>query len=136
MARTRGTPFRVMASSFRLRAGPAVRLPDVQVYDRSLEASATIADDPVAVFDVLSPSTARTDRIAKAANYWAAPSIAHYVLVEQSFMGVFVHSRGASAWLQTPFGEAEESVDLPALGLSIPLSEIYDGISFPAQHTT
>ena len=129
--RLENTPFLPGASGFRLRAGPAVRLPDAQVYHASLDARATISDQPIAVFEVLSPSTARTDRVEKADNYWATPSIQHFVLIEQAFPEAVVLSRGPLAWNRVTVGQGGV-LELPAIGLSLPLAEIYHRVVFRA----
>ena len=48
---------------------------------------------PVVVFEVLSPSTSRTDRIEKLREYQATPSIQRYVILEQDSIAAMVFSR-------------------------------------------
>ncbi len=128
--RLRDGEFRAIGSGFRLRAGPAVRLPDVQVNRHIRNGRATISDQAIAVFEVLSPSTARTDRFKKAEDYWATPSIQHFVLIEQAFPGAIILSRGSSAWSRTSI-EQGGVLDLPAIGVSLPLAELYRDVDFP-----
>ena len=130
--RLRGGEFRPIGSGFRLRAGPAVRLPDVQVNRHITDGRATISDQAVAVFEVLSPSTAQTDRFKKAENYWATPSIQHFVLIEQAFAGAVVLSRGPLGWTRTTV-EREGVLNLPAIGVSLPLVDLYRDVSFPVE---
>jgi hypothetical protein len=47
----------------------------------------------VAVFEVIGPSTARTDRIVKNQEYRDTPSVQYYVMLEQDFAGAMVFSR-------------------------------------------
>ena len=125
----RGSEFRPVGSGFRLRAGPAVRLPDVQVNRHLRDDRVTIFDQAIAVFKVLSPSTARTDRFKKAQNYWLTPSIQHFVLVEQAFPGAVLLSRGPLGWVRATI-EQDGALDLPAIGVSIPLADLYRDVSF------
>ena len=65
------------------------------------ENASTLVSDPVAVFEVLSPSTAgETDRITKAREYQAMPSVQRYVMIEQDRIGATVYTR-ASGDLET-----------------------------------
>ena len=50
-----------------------VRYPDGMVVCSPLDRTATVVYDPVVIFEVLSPSTARNDRIVKAREYQATP---------------------------------------------------------------
>lgn len=127
--RLRDSEFRAVGSGFRLRAAPAVRLPDVQVNRHIRDGRATIAAQAIAVFEVLSPSTARSDRLNKAENYWATPSIQHFVLIEQAFPGAVVLSRGSDAWSRTTV-EQDGALDLPAIGVSLPLAELCRDVEF------
>ena len=65
--RLRGKPCDFLGSDLKfLAANGAVRYPDGMVVCSALDRAATVVRDPVVVFEVLSPSTARVDRIAKA----------------------------------------------------------------------
>ena len=46
--------------------------------------TATAVRNPVVIFEVLSPSTAAKDRIVKAREYQATPSVQRYVMLEQA----------------------------------------------------
>ena len=52
-----------------------IRYPDGIVVCSPLDPTAKVAHDPVVIFEVLSPSTASTDRIVKAREYQATPSV-------------------------------------------------------------
>ena len=81
--------------------------------------------NPKVVFEVLSPSTAGYDRGPKFDHYRRLPSLQTYVVVHQDQPLVLVHERQADgAWLFRDHGQGE--VPLPALGVELPLVEIYD----------
>jgi Uma2 family endonuclease len=77
--------------------------------------------------------TQKEDRTIKLAEYSAVPSIAHYVLVEQSEYLVHVYSRvGTGDFIIRP-REArglDGTIELPAIGISMSLAEIYEGLDF------
>jgi Uma2 family endonuclease len=83
------------------------------------------------VFEVLTEETQRRDRTIKLADYNATPSIAHYALIEQGEPLVHVYSRGQHGDFNLRPQEVrglDEVVELPAISISLAMSEIYDGI--------
>ena len=79
---------------------------------------------PRAVFEVVSPSTALTDRRVKAIEYAAVPSILVYVLLEQDRPEMTVRRR-STGWEAEQLVGLHATLDLPE-GVSIPLAIIYD----------
>ncbi len=62
--------------------GEAVRYPDALVTCSRFAGDALIIPGAVIVFEVLSPRSARIDRIIKVREYAAVPSIRRYVVIE------------------------------------------------------
>ena len=88
--------------------------------------------NPIAIFEVLSPSTEGYDRGAKFAHYRRLVSLKYYVLISQSEPLVECYERqDTGGWLLQEFRGLEAAVMLPALELTIPLAELYERISFP-----
>ena len=85
--------------------------------------------NPVVVFEVLSPSSEGYDRGRKFEFYGALASLREYVLVDQERRRVEVrHRADADApWRYTTVTEADESVALPSLGVTLPLARVYRG---------
>lgn len=86
--------------------------------------------NPTAIFEVLSPSTEAHDRGEKWARYRQMPSLQHYVLVGQDRPLVEVFTRAGDVWL---FGDAEgldASVALEAIGVALPLADVYARVEF------
>jgi len=82
-----------------------------------------------------SDSTRKTDLLIKFRDYDATPSIRHYVLIARTEYLVFVYFRADSGNFSLRPKELRqpgESVDLPDLGLSLTLAEIYEGIGLTA----
>ena len=88
-----------------------------------------VVGDPVVVFEVLSPSTAANDRIVKAREYQATPSIQRYVMLEQDRAGATVYARAGEGWTHDIL-IADSLLSLPEIGVELPLAELYEGIAF------
>jgi Uma2 family endonuclease len=112
--------------------GEAVRYPDALVTCAKVPGTARVVPGVVIVFEVLSPSSARADRIEKLLEYGAVPSILRYVVVESAGIGVGVFAReaGAAAWTATALVDGA-TLTLPEIGIDIPIVEFYDGVDFP-----
>ena len=112
--------------------GDAVRYPDALVTCAEVPGDARVVPGVVIVFEVISPSTAQTDRIIKLREYRAVPSIRRYVIVEQTSIGLTVLTRAAAAedWTATAL-TAEETLQMPEIGIEIPVAEIYEDVDFP-----
>jgi Uma2 family endonuclease len=86
--------------------------------------------DPVVIFEVLSPSTAGTDRIVKAREYQAMASVRRYIMLEQDRIGATVYAR--ATWAHEILIE-NSILALPEIGVEFPLVELYDGIALEAE---
>jgi Uma2 family endonuclease len=104
-------------------------LPDVMVRCGPLDAGATSLEDPVVIFEVLSDGSAARDRTEKWDVYRQLPTLAHYVLVQRGNPVVEVRSRLGPAWTGLTVSEGLNAVvELPAIGVSLPLRVIYEDI--------
>src|SRR5271156_2605795 len=68
--------------------GDAVRYPDALVTCSKVAGEARLVPGVVVVFEVLSPTSGRTDRIEKLREYRAVSSIRRYVILEQTGIGL------------------------------------------------
>ena len=84
---------RRLAEGLKVMAADRVRYPDVFVACGGNDNAATVAVNPVVVFEVLSPGTASTDLIVKNREYRATPSIVRYVVLAQDKVGASVFER-------------------------------------------
>ncbi|CAA2155207.1 hypothetical protein MBRA_00874 [Methylobacterium brachiatum] len=111
-----------------------IRRPDVGVDCGIRDPNALIAAEPRLVAEVLSPTTRDFDAFAKLAEYKAVVSLAHIVLVEPNAPEIRSWSRDdAGAWQEARVTGLDATLELPALRLSLPLAEIYDGVTFPVR---
>ncbi len=84
----------------------------------------SVCDDMIVAFEVLSPSTADRDLRWKRKAYADLPSLAYYVVVAQDVVEVVVYDRAAD-WAEHRLEDTGAALDLPALGIRLPLTQIY-----------
>ena len=85
---------------------------------------------------MLSRETQKEDRTVKLAECSAVPSIAHYVLVEQSEYPVHVYGRvGTGDFIIKPqeIRGLDGGFELPAIGISMSVAKIYEGLDFSVE---
>ena len=125
-----GKPCRAYRETMRVRTSRGtMRYPDLLVVCTRVGPDTTEITDPVIIFEVLSKSTSRKDRIEKAVEYLATASIQRYVLLEQDAVAATSMRRSNGAW-ETVVLTGSAVLDLPEVGVQIPLPEIYAGIEF------
>ena len=112
--------------------GDAVRYPDALVACTRVPDSAHMVEGAVVVFEVLSPTSGRTDRIVKLREYRAVPSIRRYVILEHAGIGltVFARADAGADWTATAL-TAEDTLALPELGIEIPVVAFYENVDLP-----
>ena len=82
--------------------------------------------NPIAVFEILSPSTEATDRGSKFHHVKQIESIREYVLLSQYEAKVEILRRTETPfWLYADFNGLDAIAEFTSLGVSIPLSDIY-----------
>jgi Uma2 family endonuclease len=129
--KARGAPCRVFLETFYMKskAIESATLPDVMVVCGPMSVGATSADDPVIIVEVLSKGTASRDRNEKWRAYRGLASLQHYALVEQDGARIHVYDRSGDVWGNLRSVEGlDETLLLPALDLTLPLSEIYEDV--------
>jgi len=111
--------------------------PDVVILPRtgaSLDLQGRDRSDVLAAFEVLSPSTKDRDLRWKRTAYTSLASLTHYVviaqdaLIAQDAVEVVVFARD-NGFAEKRLRSLNDSVEVPALGISLPLAEIYRGTS-------
>lgn len=117
-----------------IAAGGRVYYPDASVTCSPIvdETDDTVPD-PVAVFEVTSPSSKGIDRGRKRHDYAATPSIRHYVVIDAEDRQVEHFRRGEDGgWSAVVIAEPQDAVELPELGVSLSLSLLYAGTRLAA----
>ena len=129
-SRLRGGPCRFYSSDLKIRTGDDhIRYSDGFVACTAGEVTSTVVCDPVVIFEVLSPATAAVDRIVKAREYQATPSVKRYVKLEQDRIGATVYARIGNGWTLEIL-VADSTLALPEIGVALPLAELYEGLVF------
>jgi len=93
----------------------------------------TLIRSPRVLLEVLSPATAKIDRIDKRKSYQACPTIQEIILIDQFSPFVETYRRSASdtaKWDLVIYDEPEQKIVIQCLGLSLPMAKIYKGIDF------
>ena len=108
--------------------GDAIRYPDALVTCTKGPGTDRVIPGVVVVFEVLSSTSGRTDRIDKLREYHAVPSVRRYVILENTSVGLAVHARsnGEDPWTATALKEGEV-LRMPEIGIEIPIAEFYEG---------
>ena len=126
--RLRGTAWSYYGEFGLQTVGNAVLYPDGLVTGTPFPGTDRLAPGVVVVFEVVSPTSGRIDRVTKRREYAAVVSIRRYVIIETSGPRVTLLHRKAS---DEDWAEADvEVVELPEIGVCIPVSEFYEDVVF------
>ncbi len=88
--------------------------------------------DPTACFEVLSPSTKHLDRGGKLFAYHQIGSLKHIALVFPDEYRIEAWSRVEDGFEEQVVKRRGDALVIPALGVEIPLAEIYEGVEAEA----
>ena len=133
-SRLRGGPCEPLGPDAGLATiGDAVRYPDALVTCSEVAGDATLVPGVVVVFEVLSPTSGRIDRIVKLREYWAVSSIRRYVILEHASIGltVFARANADEDWTATAL-TAADTLRMPEIGAEVPVTAFYDGVELSA----
>jgi hypothetical protein len=74
------------------------------------------------------------DTISKLDEYKAIDSVERILLIESNAPEVVVWTRSADrSWRQSVIKGLQRQTEIPEIGVTLPLLEIYDGVAFPAR---
>ena len=107
--------------------------PDVSVVCGSLDfygRRRDVVTNPLVLAEVLSPSTEAYDRADKWVSYQTIPSLQYFLLISASQPRVEIYTREAHGWHFEVVEGREASVALPALGVTVTLSDLYALVDF------
>jgi len=129
--RLRGKSCQFYGSDLKIQvADDHIRYPDGMVVCSAIARTAKVVHDPVVIFEVLSSSTAATDRIVKAREYQATPSVKRYVMLEQDTAAAVVFRRTEGGFVREVYEGLDAVLPLGEIGIDLPLAEIYEAVEF------
>lgn len=134
LSQLRGKPCRPHGPDLKVKAGKDGRYPDALIDCGPRVSAALHAQEPVAVFEVLSKSTGWIDQSLKLRDYDATQSIRNYVLISQDELRALVYTRDRDGRLgiQSAVILAGRAavVEIAELGVALPFSVLYEGLEF------
>src|SRR5215210_1855495 len=128
----RGKPCRPTTDDLAVRI-PAgnIRRPDATIECGQAGPRELLVREPRALFEVLSPSTMSFDRFRKIREYQTVETLSYILLVDTEQPRIDLISRVEDgSWLQSQHDGVEAVIDLTAVGASLRLTDVYEGVSF------
>ncbi len=112
--------------------GRAIRYPDAVVTGAPIAGDSHLVPHPLVVFEVVSRTSGRTDRIIKPREYAGVPTLRRYVIVESTSISTTVLERasGDHPWITSTLAEGDAMVRLPEIGIAFPLAALYEDVAF------
>jgi Uma2 family endonuclease len=104
---------------------------DLAVICEPLRAEDRLISNPVLIVEVLSPSTAATDRQIKIPDYRRIPSVQEILLIDSESAFAEAHRREGDRWINEIIRGLEATLALNSVPLTISMSELYEGIPLP-----
>jgi Uma2 family endonuclease len=130
--KARGGSCKIFLAELKLRVevADAFYYPDVMVCCDPSDSDPYVKQSPCAVFEVLSRSTAATDRREKLRAYCAVASLREYVLVDSNRRAVVVYRRKDGVWWRDVL-EQGDALAIECLGLILSQDAIYEDVVLP-----
>ena len=107
----------------------SLRRPDVTIECAPPERNSLEARNPIAVFEVLSPTTRQIDRSVKLQDYRRHSGLQVIVHIDPDLMDVIVYTRNASGeWEDERLEAPNDVVRVADTPVALRLTDIYDGV--------
>ena len=130
-AQVRGTGCTVFVSDMKVQLKSRFYYPDVVISCEKFDAKKLFVTEPLLIIEVLSDSTAETDRREKLTGYQQVSSLQCYLLVAQNERLIKVYRKDEGGnWLVSTLQE-DECLNVPSLpcgDIRLPLNVIYEGV--------
>lgn len=109
--------------------------PDLLIVCGEINQGEHFTDKPKVIIEVLSPSTALTDRREKMFAYKEIESLDEYILIEQDkiYAEIYRRRRDSNLWDWIEFFP-EEEIEFASVDFKMPMSEIYEGVELPEKN--
>ena len=100
-------------------------LPQPDIFVKEEEMTGThVTNDALVIFEILSKSNTKIDRAWRKRVYASVPNCQHYVTISTKAAEVIRHDR-ADGWQGETIAGLEAELALPAIGVTIPLRNIF-----------
>jgi Uma2 family endonuclease len=111
-----------------IETGNCVYYPDVVVSCGKFLPNSNLVEEPVFIVEVLSTSTAATDRREKLLNYTSLKSLKEYLIIHQKFKRLELYRRtAAGSWEAFDYKDGElELLSMPSGPLKVSIDLIYE----------
>lgn len=122
----------VYPADFYVESEEFLRIPDVIVEAAGGDLKARSTSEPVLLFEILSPSSVKTDLVDKPAEYARFASLETYVVLSQDEVVAWLWERqpgGAFPAMPAEVRGREAGLALTTRGISLPLAEVYRGLA-------
>jgi Uma2 family endonuclease len=107
------------------------RLPDLGVDCGTFDDLALDASEPRLVVEILSPTSRIFDRNDKLEEYKTVPTLDYILLIDPDVPQVRLYSRDAARnWISERMAGLDAVVEMPVLGVSLGLADLYSGLVF------
>jgi len=111
-----------------------IRRPDIGVDCGRRDPNGTKANSPRVVVEVLSPTTRDFDTIGKLDEYKIIETLERILVIEPNAAEIIVWVRGTDrSWRKSLHKGLDQEVDMPEIGVTLSLAEVYDGVEFPSR---
>ena len=129
----RGRRCEVFGSNLRVRirqpgAAEFYYYPDALVDCSTLPNRAIYAEEPVVIFEVISPESERIDSGEKLGYYRTLPSLRVYVLINQFNPAITIYRREGEEWQTEFLGRVDATLELPEIECRLPLAAVYERV--------
>jgi Uma2 family endonuclease len=130
-ARLNRDRYEAVSESFAVNIGASLRFPDIVVQPVPIDLKSLEAKAPIAIAEVLSPGTAHIDFSEKRKEYLSLPMLDAYVILSPDEPQIWLWQRLQGDFPLEPeiLEGTDKHLTLVALGIEIPLTEIYRGVS-------
>ena len=128
----RGKPCKCLGPDMGVRTtGDRIRYPDALITCTPFSGTDRLAPDVRVIFEVVSPSSVRTDRFDKVLEYRDVPTLLRYVIVDAAKPHVLMLHRARSdeAWNELLL-RTVDVLPIPEAGIDLPIAMIYEDVSF------
>jgi Uma2 family endonuclease len=131
----RGGPCRPTTDDLAVRI-PAgnIRRPDITIECGQAGGREMTVREPRIIIEVLSPSTRTFDRFRKLVEYQSIESLQHILLVDTEAPRIdMVTRRPDGTWYPTPYEGLDAVIELTAVGASLKLADVFEGVTFETE---